>query len=186
MLKKILTGFCFTIMLCLAMVANVNTASAELKFLDLKSLEGDYEIVRAGKFEFMTENWISPFTGDIGAIVRIEMVPGDSWLGETEPKLDGRIIKAIPGGQPALLEAPNGDGKTAGIIQIKKTEQYKNDVFPDAYSACLNFNIPGDGSYSGGCLFFVRDNGLLFFNYKQERTDLPAERFDILELRRIN
>ena len=171
-------------MLCLAMVANVNTASAELKFLDLKSLEGDYEIVRAGKFEYM-EDWISPFAGDIGAIVRIEMVPGDSWLGETEPKLDGRIIKAIPGGQPALLEAPNGDGKTAGIIEIKKTEQYKNDVFPDAYTALLRFNMPGEYC-TGGYYFFVRDNGLLFFNYKQERTDLPAERFDILELRRIN
>lgn len=184
MLKKILTGFCFTIMLCLAMVANVNTASAELKFLDLKSLEGDYEIVRAGKFEFMPEEWISPFAGDIGAIVRIEMVPGDSWLGETEPKLDGRIIKAIPGGHPALLEAPNGDGETAGIIQIK-TEQYKNDVFPDAYLAVLNFNTP-DGYGSSGYYFFVRDNGLLFFNYKHERSDLPAKRFDILELRRIN
>lgn len=184
MLKKILTGFCFTIMLCLAMVANVNTASAELKFLDLKSLEGDYEIVRAGKFEY-DEDWISPFAGDIGALVRIEMVPGDSWLGETEPKLDGRIIKAIPGGQPALLEAPNGDGKTAGIIEIKKTEQYKNDVFPDAYSAGLRFNMPGRYC-TGGCYFFVRDNGLLFFRYKQERTDLPAKRFDILELRRIN
>ena len=190
MLRKMVTSLCFTLVLCLTMVANVNIVSAGELFLDLKSLEGDYEVIRAGECEWGPNKWISPYGGDIGAIVRLVLVPGEQTFSE-KPEIYGIIIKAVPGGNPARSDVPGLLEDSAGhIITIRSEQPFASDDFPGSYESSFGFYHPADGENGWtGCRFYVRDNGLLFFCPRYEHVPgggVKCFQDDILELKRIN
>ena len=206
MKKKTLLAFTLSLfMSCLLMLSAVNTASAEARQYVISDLVGDYEVVYAGEVRAMTNDtsWeasdhylanFDPYSKDIGAIVRVELIPRENNKYNTRD-LVGYIIKDIAGSaNTAGLKVDPEEGfvsaeKNGGIFSIMPTDlEFTPDVetLTDRALICSRNDDINTYGFFGMGVNYERVGDYLNFYDTEWMKDGSQVKVYILKLRRTN